>query len=153
MFNPSLIASIMNVTAEVYSQQNIQDENTGAISRQWVYSKTIQCKVEPIKARGTSTKGDGKTFDPSQNAQGGYNEGLILKVKTLELLSKRWRVSNIRSSDGKQVFVEIDRINQPDTIFEVTSSHAVLDPFGKVSYYEAVVQRVHVQDNDKTINR
>jgi hypothetical protein len=27
-----------------------------------------------------------------------------------------------------------------------------LDPFGKVSYYEVVVQRVSVQDNDKTIN-
>ena len=153
MFNSSIIASIMNITAEVYGQQNIQDENTGAISRQWVYKKTIQCKVEPIKTRGTSTKGDSKVFDTAQNAQGGYNEGLQLKIKCLELLSKRWRISNVRSSDGQQVFLEIDRINQPDTIFEVTSSHAVLDPFGRVSYYEAIVQRVHIQDNDKTINR
>jgi hypothetical protein len=153
MYNSSLIASIMNMSAEIYGQQNVQDPDTGAISRQWVYKKTIQCKIEPIKARGTNTKGDNKTFDTSQNAQGGYNEGLQIKMKCLELLSKRWRVGFVRASDGQQVFVEIDKINQPDTIFEVTSSHAVLDPFGRVSYYEAVLHRVNVQDNDKTINK
>jgi hypothetical protein len=153
MFNSSIVGSIMNITAEVYSQQNVQDENTGAISRQWVYKKKVKCKIEPIKSRGASTKGDSKSFDTSNNAQGGYDEGFQIKMKSLELLSKRWRIGSIRASDGQQVFVEIDKINQPDTIFEVTSSHAVLDPFGKVSYYEAVLHRVKVQDNDKTINR
>jgi len=153
MFNSSIIASIMNMTAEVYGQQNLQDEDTGAISRQWVYKKTVQCKIEPIKARGTNTKGDNKAFDSTDHAQGGYNEGFQIKFKGLELLSKRWRVGSVRSSDGRQVFVEIDKINQPDTIFEVTSSHAVLDPFGRVSYYEATLHRVNVQDNDKTINK
>jgi hypothetical protein len=51
------------------------------------------------------------------------------------------------------LFIEIDKIDQPDTIFEVTSSHAVLDPFGKISYYESTIHRVKVQDNDKTINK
>jgi hypothetical protein len=153
MFNSSFIASIMNMTAEVLSQQNTQDPNTGAIGRQWVYKKRIQCKVEPIKSRGTNTRGDNKVFGTTNNAQGGYSEGLLLKVKSLELLSKRWRLSNIKSSDNQQVFVEIDKYDQPDTVFEVVASHAVLDPFGKVSYYEATLQRVPVQDNDKTINK
>jgi hypothetical protein len=153
MYNPSFIASIMNMTAQVYGQQNVQDTDTGAISRQWVFKKTIQCKLEPIQARGTNTKGDNKTFDTSNNAAGDYNEGLQLKMKTLELLSKRSRIVAIRSSDGNQVFLEIDKIDQPDTIFEVTSSHAVLDPFGKISYYESTIHRVSVQDNDKTINK
>jgi hypothetical protein len=153
MFNTSVIGSIMNMTAQVYGQQNVQDTDTGAISRQWVYKKTISCKIEPIQARGTNTKGDNKTFDTSDGALGGYDEGFQLKMKTLELLSKRWRVATIRSSDGQQVFIEIDKIDQPDTIFEVTSSHAVLDPFGKVSYYETTIHRVKVQDNDKTINK
>ena len=111
MYNPSFIASIMNMTAQVYGQQNVQDTDTGAISRQWVFKKTIQCKLEPIKARGTNTKGDSKTFDTSNNATGGYNEGLQLKMKTLELLSKRSRIVAIRSSDGNQVFLEIDKID------------------------------------------
>ena len=147
----SFITSIMNMNADIYKQQNFQDPGTGSISREWVYEKTIQCKVEPTKARGTSTKGDSKSFSLNQNAQAEYNEGLQIKLKSTELLSKRWRVSTIRSSDNEQVFIEIDKYNQPDTIFEVMSSHAVLDPFGKISYYETILVRVQVQDNDKTI--
>jgi hypothetical protein len=150
MFNSSLISSIMNMTAEVYVQENIQDPNSGFMSRQWNYYKTIQCKVEPIKSGGASTRGDSKQFD--RGSDGGYSEKLQLKVKSLELLSKRWRINNIRSSGGQQVFVEIDRYNQPDSIFEVFSSHPVLDPFGKVSYFEATLQRVPVQHNDNTSN-
>ena len=150
MFNASFIASVMNMTADIYVQQNIQDPTTGSISRQWVYSKTMQCKIEPIKVGGSSTRGDNRIFD--KTAEGTYTEKMQLKLKGLQLLSKRWRIENIRSSDGKQVYVEIDKLDQPDTKFEVTSSHAVLDPFGKISYYEAIVTRVQVQDDDPTSN-
>ena len=44
---------------------------------------------------------------------------------------------------------EIDKINNPDTIFDITATHAVLDPFGKISYYEVTLQRVEIQ-NDQT---
>ena len=73
-------------------------------------------------------------------------------MKCLTPMSKRWRVSAIRSNDGKQIFFEIDRYDTPDTIFEVTASHAVLDPFGRISYYEVTLQRVHVQ-NDNTSSK
>lgn len=152
MKNPSFVASIMNMTAEVYIQQNFQDTDTGSISREWVYDHTIQCKIEPIKSRGTNSKGDNKIFGTNNNAMGGYDENLMLKVKCPELLSKRWRLNSIKSSDNQQVFTEIDRYGNPDSVFEISASHAVLDPFGKVSYYEATVHRVPIQDNDKTIN-
>jgi hypothetical protein len=148
--NASFITSIMNVKADVYKQTNSQDQNTGAITRQWQFFNTIQCKVEPIKAGGASTRGDSKTFD--KGPTGGYAEKLQLKIKTTQLLSKRWRIQNIRSSDNKQVFVEIDVNGQPDSIFEVYSSHAVLDPFGKVNYYEATLQRVPLQTDAITEN-
>lgn len=152
MLSNSFVGSIMNMSADVYTQQNTQDENTGAIIRGWVYSHTIRCKVEPIKTSSTSTRGDNKAFATS-GADAGYSEKLQLKVKSTQLLSKRWRLENIKTSDNKQVFIEIDKYNQPDSIFEVYSSHAVLDPFGKLAYYEAVVQRTPVQHNDKTNNR
>jgi hypothetical protein len=151
MFNSSLVASIMNMTAEVYIQQNTQNADTGAISREWVYKKELPCKIEPISSSGAGTKADGKNFSTTQSGNTVYNEGLDLKMKSMDLMSKRWRITNIRSSDGRQVFVEIDKIDQPNTIFEVVSSHAVLDPFGRISYYETTIQRVNVQDNDKTI--
>ena len=147
MINSSFITSVMNIKADIYEQQNEQDPNTGAIVRQWIYKKTISCKVEPIKT-GSSVRGDSKTFD--KGSSGGYAEKLQLKIKTIDLLSKRWRLENIRTSDNKPVFVEIDRSGNPDSIFEISSSHAVLDPFGRVSYHEATLQRVPVQSNDKT---
>jgi len=143
----SFVSSIMNMKADIYSQQNTQDPNTGAIIRQWDYHKTIICKVEPVKV-GSSTRTDNKVFEKGQT--GGYSEKLQLKIKTLELLSKRYRINSIKTSSGEQVFVEIDRYGNPDSIFEVVSSHTVLDPFGKVSYHEAILQRVPVQNNDKT---
>lgn len=151
MFN-SYIGSIMNMYADIYIQQNTQDPDTGAVVREWIYDRTIKCKIEPIKSRGTNTKGDNKIFTAGDNTKGGYDENLQLKLKGLELLSKRWRVGSIRSSDGKQVFIEIDKYDNPDTMFEISASHAVLDPFGKVSYYEASLHRVPLQNNDKTIN-
>ena len=150
MFNSSFIASVMNMKADVYKQQNRQDPSTGAIVREWVYYKTINCKIEPIKVGGSSSRSDNKVFGKGQ--EGEYSEKVQLKLKGLELLSKRWRIENISSSDGKQVFIEIDQIDTPDTIFEITAAHAVLDPFGKISYYESTLLRVQVQDNDPTSN-
>ena len=150
MFNSSIMSSIMNMKVDLYIQENNQDPQTGAIIRGWVYDKTIDCKVEPIKVAGSSTRTDNKKF--GTNAEGAYTEKFQLRIKCNELLSKRWRVTNIRSSDNKPVFIEIDKYGEPDTIFEVTSSHATLDPFGRVSYFEAVLLRVQVQDNDPTGN-
>ena len=150
MLQKSVMSSIMNMKADVYKQHQAQDQDTGAITREWIYEKTVQCKIEPIKVGGSSTRSDNKSFMKGQ--EGEYTEKLQLKFKGLELLSKRWRIVNIKSSDGKQVFIEIDKLDNPDTIFEVTSSHAVLDPFGKIAYYEAVLQRAQVQDDDSTGN-
>jgi hypothetical protein len=148
MFNASFMASIMNMRADVYTQQNSQDPSTGAIIRAWTFSHTIQCKVEPIKVSGASTRTDNAVY--ATNAEGVYSEKQQLKFKGLELLSKRSRIQNIRSSDNKKVFIEIDKAGQPDTMFEVTSSHAVLDPFGKIAYYEAMLLRAQVQDDAST---
>ena len=148
MYNNSIMASIMNMKADIYEQEYSQDPNTGAVLRQWNYAKTIQCKVEPIKVGGASTRTDNKSF--KGGAEGDYTEKFQIRIKCNELLSKRWRIENIRSSDNQSVFVEIDRFGEPNTIFEVTSSHATLDPFGKVVYYEAVLLRTQVQSNDIT---
>ena len=140
----------MNMTADVYTQQNTQSETSGIITREWVYEKTIPCKIEPIKSNGASNRADNKRFDIGKHNE--YDEKMQLKMKCLVPFSKRWRISTIRSNDGKQVYMEIDRYDNPDTIFDVISSHAVLDPFGKVSYYEVTLQRVHVQ-NDNTASK
>jgi hypothetical protein len=141
------MGSIFNMKADVYVQQNIQDPDTGAIQRQWVYARTIQSKIDPVKMKGASTRSDNKSFGKTTDLT--YDEKMQLKMYCFELLSKRWRIQNIRTSDNRQIFIEIDKRDTPDTIFEVTGSHAVLDPFGKVAYYEAVLLRSEVQDDSQ----
>ena len=143
----SYISSIMNMTADVYTQKNKQSETSGVLPREWVYEDTIPCKIEPLKASSGAGRFDNKSFDVGKH--NAYDEKLQLKMKCLTAFSKRWRISGIRTSDGQKVYTEIDKYDTPDTIFDVTASHAVLDPFGKVSYYEVTLQRVHVQ-NDNT---
>jgi hypothetical protein len=142
----SFVGSIMNMHADIYIQQNTQSETSGVITREWVYDKTISCKIEPIKSGGASNRADNKRFDIGKHNE--YDEKLQLKMKCLIPFSKRWRIGNIRANDGAQVYVELDKYDQPDTIFDVTASHAVLDPFGKVSYYEVTLQRVHIQSDN-----
>ena len=137
--------TVMNMKADLYKQQNAQSSSSGRIKREWVYDTTIQCKVEPVKSGGASNRADNKRFDIGPHNE--YDEKLQLKMKVLVPVSKRWRIYNIKSSDNKSVYTEMDRIDNPDTIFDVTASHAVLDPFGRIAYYEITLQRVHIQDD------
>jgi len=136
----------MNMTADVLIQQNTQSETSGAITREWVYEKTIRCKIEPTKTGTGSNRVEKFTSGTNKD----YDETIQLKMKCLVPFSKRWRISAVRSSNGGQVFFEMDRFDNPDTIFDVISSHAVLDPFGKISYYEVTLQRVRVQNDNNT---
>lgn len=135
-------SSLFNMTADIYSQISEQDENTNAINRRWVISKNISCSVIPINESGGSATSDNKTFAKD------YIEELEIKMHSLERLSKRWRVSNIKNNQGYHPYVEIDRVSQPDTIFEVYASHPVLDMFGNVQYFENHLKRTQVQSND-----
>ena len=138
----------MNMSADIYKQQNKQSSSSGTVKREWVYDKTIKCKIEPLKSSGGGNRYDNKRFDIGKHNE--YDEKLQLKMKVIVPMSKRWRVQNVRSNDGKQVYIEIDKIDAPDTIFEVIASHAVLDPFGRISYYEVTLQRVHVQNDNNS---
>lgn len=144
MFQTSVISTIMNMTADIYIQQNVQS-TSGVMQRKWIYDKTIPCKAMPVSNKGGKSTTDDKIFTTGPS---GYSEDVHVKFQSPILLSKRWRVSNIKSSDNIPVFEEQDLIGNPDTIFEIISNHPVLDPFGKVSYYEVNLRRAVIQNND-----
>lgn len=134
--------SLLAMTADVYHQLTDQDENTGEIKRRWVTLKTIPCLVIPIRESGGSATSDNKVFDKK------YTEELEIKMQTNEKLNKRWRISSIKNVKGIPLYTEIDRISNPDTIFEVYASHPIFDIFGNIQYYENHLKRVQVQLND-----
>lgn len=139
----------MSMKCDVYTQKNTQS-SSGAITREWVYHSTIPCIIQSMPSGGPF-KGDDKTFinNNPQNANP-YNEILEIKMKSLSPLSKRWRITAIRTNSNEPVYVELDRYGNPDMIFEVKSSHAEIDPLGKVSHYHSNLSRVQVQYNDNT---
>jgi len=134
--------SLYNMTAELYHQITDQNENTNEITRRWAVLKNISCSIIPIRESGGSATSDNKAFGKD------YIEELEIKMYTNERLSKRWRVSQIRNSKREEAYIELDRISQPSTIFEVFASHPIFDMFGNIQYYENHLKRVMVQNND-----
>jgi len=139
MMFKSYIASHMNMKADIYSQKPSQSDS-GVITRKWVYEKTVECRAEAVdNLRHT------KKIDQSVD---GFVDSMNVRLKTIDPIARRWRITSIKSNTGQTVFPELDRISQNDTIFEVVTSHAVTDPFGNISYYETILRRAVVQEND-----
>ena len=145
MFPNSYISTIMNMTVDVYEQENVQNSQTGSIERHWEYKRTVKCLLEPSKSSGVSTHGDGKQFS---NGVNGYVETLQLRGKFITKLSKRWRISGVRASNNEYIYVESELITPTPTVFEVISCHPMTDPFGRFSHYDVTLERVQVQSND-----
>ena len=135
----------MNMKCDIYIQQNDQG-TSGVIKRAWVYHSTINCRIDSVRSGKVAGQTDNKEFDSGNNSA--YKENLELKLKSAIPLSKRYRISGIKTSDGESPYVELDKYNYPDTVFEIVSSHTQIDPLGKIHYYQSNIKRVQVQDND-----
>lgn len=145
MYKNTYVSSVMSMRADVYEQENTQDANTGTLTRHWELRRTVKCYIQPTKSDGSSTKSDGKFYNTDKNT---YEETSQIRGKFTVPLSKRWRVSNIRSSDNKSIFNEMDLMSGRPTIYEVVSCHPMLDPFGRLSHYDVTMERVNIQNND-----
>jgi hypothetical protein len=99
----------------------------------------------PVQNKSGRTITDDKSYGTGAE---GYKENVHVKMQSPIRLSKRWRITNVTSAAGEKVFLEPDKISLDDTIFDVVSNHPVLDPFGKIAYYEINLQRAQVQNND-----
>lgn len=143
MFN-SFMSTVMNMSADIYEQENTQNATTGAIARHWEYSYTTNCLIHPTKSDGTSTKADGRDYPLNHT----YTESSQLRGKFSKPLSKRTRVSGIRSSNNEIIYAEMETYSQTPTIYEIVSCHPMLDPFGRLSHYDVIMERVLVQNND-----
>lgn len=135
----SIVASHMNMQCDIYNLQTTQTES-GVFQRKWIYARTVQCRAEAAEKTRA-----GKII--SQTQDGFYDES-VLRLKTMDPISKRSRVTNIRSNDGKIVYMELDKIEPTSTIFEVRQSYTVTDPFGRIACYETLLKRAVVQEND-----
>lgn len=136
----NLVDSIFNMKVDVYLQEDYQDQNTGAIKKSWVYEKTIPCFAKGIISNSaTARSGD------SQSISAKYKDTQTIEVRTQARLTYRQKITNVRDSQGNVIWFELNYPNDTPTVFEITSSTPITDPFGSLMAYNSVAKRSESQ--------
>jgi len=121
---------------DVYRQYEVQDPDTGAIVKEWNYSRTLACHAKGIISN-TATTGSGNR----QTFSNKYVDDQVLQVRTSEKLTAREKITNIRDSDNNVIWQEINYPTDSPTVFEVMGTTPMTDPFGRVIAYSSSLKR------------
>lgn len=131
-----IVDSILSMNLDVYRQYEIQDSNTGAILRNWNYYKTVSCHAKGVvSTRATAGSGNSQVFSNK------YTDEQTIQIRTKEKLTVREKVTNIRDADNNVIWQEINYPNDTPTVFEVTGTTPITDPFGRVVVYNSTIKR------------
>lgn len=126
----------MPLQLDIYQQTDTQDVNTGAIKKEWSYIKTISCSAKGVISNSsTSRSGDKQTINTR------YSDEQVLEIRSLDKITYREKITNVRDMDGNVIWKELDYPSDTPTVFEVISSTPVTDPFGSILAYNSVAKR------------
>ena len=132
----SLIDSVLSMKMDVYRQFETQDENTGAITKSWSYYKTVDCHAKGVISNSATTRSSDKQVFNNK-----YINDQTIQVRTINKITIREKVKNIRDKDGSPIWTELDFPNDTPTVFEVVGSTPMMDPFGKIIGYSSTLKR------------
>lgn len=130
-----------------------QDPTSGAIITKWITTTDdpltdrdesgllrIRCSVRGIIDGGIRVAGTTERFSDKYEsvdwAKMTFPNGISI--------TKRDRITNVRNAKGELVWTEEESTNSP-TIFNVMGVTPVLDPFSRVLYNTALLERAEVQ--------
>jgi hypothetical protein len=132
----SIVDSILSMRLDIYIQRDVQDPNTGAIVKEWIYYKTLDCHAKGIISNSvTSRNGDRQVFDNR------YINDQLIQVRTSEKLTLRQKVTNVRDSENNVIWTELDYPTETPTVFEVVGVTPITDPFGRVIAFNSTMKR------------
>ena len=131
-----LIDSVLSMKMDVYRQVDTQDPDTGALVKEWIYFKTVDCSVKGVISNSSSTR-----TNSIQSFGSKYSLEEILQVRTAVRLTFREKITNIRDSKDKTIWTELNYPTETPTVFEVIGSTPVTDGFGTVIAYNSVIKR------------
>jgi hypothetical protein len=131
-----IIDSVLSMNLDVYRQYEAQDLDTGAIIREWSYYKTVPCHVKGVISNSATTRSSDKQLFSNK-----YINDQVVQVRTIEKLTIREKVTNIRDSQGNTIWTEINYPSETPTVFEVMGTTPVTDPFGRVIGYNSAMKR------------
>lgn len=131
-----LVDSILSMKMDIYRQLDRQDPDSGALVKEWVYYKTVDCSAKGVISNSSSTR-----TNSIQSFGSKYNYEEILQIRTAGRLTLREKVTNIRDSKDNPIWVELNYPSDTPTVFEVIGSTPVTDGFGSVIAYNSVIKR------------
>lgn len=131
-----LVDSVLSMRMDVYRQTDSQDPDTGALLKEWIYYKTLDCSAKGVISNSSSTR-----TNSIQSFGSKYVNEEILQVRTSQKLTYREKITNIRDSKNNTIWVELNSPNDTPTVFEVIGSTPVTDGFGNVIAYNSVIKR------------
>ena len=131
-----IIESVLSMRLDVYRQIDQQDPDTGAIKKEWIYQKSMDCHAKgTISNSATTRSSDKQIFDNR------YANDQQVQVRTTERLTSRDKVSNIRDQKNNPIWTEINFPSDTPTVFEVVGVTPITDPFGRLIGYNSTLKR------------
>ena len=131
-----ILDSILYMKADVYKQIDSQDQNTGAIKKEWMFYKTIDCHAKGIVSNSGTARGIDK-----QNFDNRYSNEQIIQLRTSVKINLREKITNICDSENKVIWTELNFPTESPTVFEVIGITPIMEPFGSVIGYNAILKR------------
>jgi hypothetical protein len=132
----SIIDSVLSMKLDVYRQLDTQNPDTGAIVKEWIYYKTLDCHAKGVVSNSATTRSS-----DSQIFNNKYVNDQIIQIRTSERLTIREKVTNIRDAEGNYIWTELNFPSDTPTVFEVIGTTPLTDPFGRVSGYNSAMKR------------
>ena len=131
-----IVNSILNMKADIYVQSDIQDPNTGAIKREWAYSRTIPCHAKGIISNSATSRGGDKQVLNTR-----YMNEQSIEIRSEQQITYREKVTNIRDSRDNIIWKELDYPNETPTVFEISGMTPINDPFGTTLGFNMIAKR------------
>jgi hypothetical protein len=131
-----LIQSVLPMKLDVYRQLDAQDPDTGAIKKEWLFYKSVDCHAKGVISNSATTRSSDKQIFNNK-----YVNDQIIQVRTEVRLTTREKVTNIRDMSGNYIWVELDFPTETPTVFEVMGTTPLTDPFGRVIGYNSSMKR------------
>lgn len=131
-----IVDSVLSMKLDVYRQIDSQNKDTGAINKEWIYFKTIDCHAKGVISNSATTRSSDKQVFSNK-----YINDQIIQVRTAERLTLREKITNIRNVDGIVIWSELDFPSETPTVFEIMGTTPITDPFGKIIGYNSSLKR------------
>jgi hypothetical protein len=131
-----IIESVLSMKMDVYRQVDEQDIDTGAIKKAWIYQRTVDCHAKGVISNSATTRSsDKQVFDNR------YKNDQQIQVRTVDRLTAREKITNIRDQYDVPIWTEINFPTETPTVFEVVGVTPITDPFGRTIGYNSAMRR------------